>query len=70
MGISYSDVMGMPTYERRFFIETLRNDVKQQNENIEEAKNNVTSSGKGSRSKQISGDALKSKMQSGEIPNQ
>jgi len=70
MGISYSDVMKMPTYERRFFIETLKQDYQQQREHYEEVKNNATSGGKGNRSSQISGDALKSKMRKGEIPNQ
>jgi len=58
----------MPTYERRFFIETLRGEHEKTQQAIEE-KNNTTSTGKGKRSTTMSGGALKNKMKSGEIPN-
>lgn len=36
---------------------------------MEEEKNNVSTGGKGSRTTKISGEALKSRLKSGEIPN-
>jgi hypothetical protein len=67
---SYIDVMTMPVYERRFFINMLLKQHEKEQEYIEENKNNGTnnSNAKGNRKTKISGDALKNKMSSGEIP--
>ena len=70
LGMSYSDVLMMPTYERRFFLTTFINEKEKQKEHMEEQKNNVSSGGKGTRTTKISGEALKSRLKSGEIPNQ
>jgi hypothetical protein len=65
--MGYNDVMMMPVYERRYFINLM---IKQNEKRIETIENNTqkTSSGKGNRQSKISGDALKNKMKSGEIP--
>jgi hypothetical protein len=60
----------MPTYERRFFLSLLTKDIKEREERMEEMKqNNKNNNAKGSRSTRVSGEALKSKLKSGEIPN-
>ena len=70
--MSYQDVLSCPTYERRFFLQMLINEANKKNEMAEEharaAKANSGGS-KGSRNTTISGDQLKAKLQSGEIPN-
>jgi hypothetical protein len=68
--IDYSDVMSMPVYERRFFIEMFKDEMEQQKERMDEAKKNRSSGGKGTRSKTVSGEALKSQMRNKQIPNQ
>lgn len=69
-GVSYSDVMAMPTYERRFFLGLLTKDAREREEKMEEMRkshqNNNNS--KGSRNTRISGDQLKTRMQNGDIP--
>lgn len=57
----------MPTYERRYFLSLLTKDLHERKEHADSIKN--TKSSKGNRSNTISGDALKSKIKSGEIPN-
>ncbi len=64
----YIDVMSMPVYERRFFINLLLNQHEKQQQYIEDNAGTTNSNAKGSRKTKISGDALKSKMKSGEIP--
>lgn len=65
---SYLDVMAMPVYERRFFINILLKQNEKKQEYFEEGQANKNSNAKGNRKTKISGDALKSKMSSGEIP--
>lgn len=68
-GVSYSDVMDMPTYERRFFLGLLTKDVKEKEEKMEEMRQNFENkNAKGNRTTRISGDQLKTRMQNGEIP--
>lgn len=70
IGMTYQDVLSCPTYERRFFLQMLINEANKRNELIEEAQQTrANSGGKGSRNTRISGDQLKAKLQSGEIPN-
>jgi len=62
--------MGMPTYERRFFIGLLTRDMKQREEHMEQMQQkSTTKTGKGTRQSKVSGDALKHKIKTGEIPN-
>ncbi len=66
--MGYNDVMMMPVYERRYFINLL---VKQHQKRVEYMEENETQKGsnaKGTRKTKVSGDALKNKMRSGEIP--
>ena len=65
---SYSDIMKMPTYERRLYIELYKSELEERKERLEEAQNNRSSGVKGTRTKTISGQALKSKMKNNEIP--
>lgn len=59
----------MPTYERRFFLGLLTREHSKRMEEIEEMQNKQqTRGGKGSRTTRVSGEALKSKMKSGQIP--
>jgi hypothetical protein len=64
---SYIDVMTMAVYERRFFISMLLKQHEKQQE-IYENQTEKNSNTKGNRKTKISGDNLKSKMKSGEIP--
>jgi len=64
--MGYDDAMMMPVYERRFFIDLL---VKQREKTLEDTGNTTSNKhAKGSRQSKISGDALKTKMQTGQIP--
>jgi len=68
--ISYADVLSMPTYERRFFLTKFINENEKRQEQIEEQQANATSNGKGTRTTKVSGEQLKARLKSGEIPNQ
>jgi hypothetical protein len=67
-GMTYSDVLEMPTYERRYFLGLLTKQAREREEQYEERKNNTKSSSKGKRTSTVSGDALKSRIKSGDIP--
>ena len=67
-GVSYSDVLAMPTYERRYFLGLLTKQAREREEEYEERKNSTKSSSKGKRTTTVSGDALKSRIKSGDIP--
>lgn len=60
----------MPTYERRFFLGLLNKEAKEREEKMEEIKNNqkASSNSKGSRTTRVGGEALKTRMKSGDIP--
>lgn len=67
--MSYSDILSMPTYERRFFIGMLTKSVVEKQEQMEAMKEQATTNNsKGSRTTRVSGTALKSKLKSGDIP--
>ena len=70
LNFQYSEVMSMPVYERRFYIDMFKNEMEDHNEKMSEAKKNRTSGGKGTRSKTVSGEALKTQMRNNKIPNQ
>ncbi len=69
--MTYNDILSMPTYERRFFLGMLTKEAREKQEEAEklreEAQNRAKGS-KGQRSTRISGESLKNKMKSGEIP--
>jgi hypothetical protein len=65
--MGYNDAMMMPTYERKYFINLLIQQNQKRVEYLENEKSSVKT-GKGNRQSTISGDALKNKMKSGEIP--
>ena len=69
--MTYQDALSTPTYERRFFLTLLINENKKKNEMMEEkmAEAKSSSGGKGTRTTRVSGDTLKAKLLSGEIPN-
>ncbi len=69
--MSYSDVLAMPTYERRFFLSMLTKEAREREEETERMREEIrnrSNGSKGSRSTRISGDALKTKMKNGDIP--
>lgn len=39
VNMSYSDIMRMPTFERKYFIEKLSSEFQKQNEAVEKARN-------------------------------
>jgi hypothetical protein len=70
MGFTYSDIMMMPTYQRRYFLGLLSRDHIKRQERIEEMREKaITRQGKGSRTTKLSGEALKNRIISGQIPN-
>lgn len=61
----------MPTYERRFFLSLLTKEASERREEVDRMKEEAktrSSGGKGSRTTRLSGDALKSRMKSGDVP--
>ena len=67
-GFSYSDVLSLPVYERRFFLSLKSRDVAQQKEYNDEQSKKAPSNSKGNRKSTISGDALKNRMKNGDLP--
>jgi hypothetical protein len=55
LNVSYEDALMMPTYDRRLFLEMLKDEKNQEREHYEEMKN----SNKGGRGKKLTGDAVK-----------
>ena len=68
LNISYSDILMMPTNERRFHLGLLVKNKTEEKERFEDAQKNHSSKSKGERRTTISGDTLKNKLKSGEIP--
>ena len=66
--MTYSDVMVMPTYERRYYLGMLTKDFERREEQQKEQQ--ATSGGKGSRTSKISGQQLKTKINNGDVPLQ
>lgn len=61
----------MSVYERRQYLSLLINENQKKSELIEEEQAKYTNkNAKGSRTTKVSGDQLKAKLKSGEIPNQ
>jgi hypothetical protein len=62
--------MNMSVYERRIYLSHLLNEKTKTNEAIEAEKEKLNNKGaKGSRVTRVSGEQLKNKLKSGEIPN-
>lgn len=66
-GFTYADVKSMPTHERRYYLGLYTKEVLKREEQFEEQKNN-SKSGKGKRKTSVSGNQLKNKIKTGEIP--
>jgi hypothetical protein len=67
--MSYSDVLAMPTYERRFFLGQKTREFEKQEEHMEKSKEKQQSkNSRGSRTTRVSGEALKNKIKSGDLP--
>ena len=56
---TYESVMIMPTYERKMFIDFLKRENNMRDEQVENVRTQAQSTGKGKRTKTISGDAVK-----------
>ena len=68
-GVTYNDVLAMPVYERRYFLSLLTKETKERQEREAEIKEKTQSTtGKGKRTTRVSGDALKSRMKTGDLP--
>lgn len=65
--VTYSDVLMMPTAERRFYLGLL---VKNKHREKEMSEEQGRKTGKGKKQRTISGEALKSAIKSGEVPLQ
>lgn len=61
-------ILRMPTYERRFFLLTLQNEIEETSERVTANQGKTRSTGKGTRTSTISGQALKNKIGEGKIP--
>ena len=71
IGFTYDDVLNMSVYERRQYLSHLLNENNRKTEALEEQKEEINNKGaKGTRSTKVSGDQLKARLKSGEIPNQ
>ena len=67
--MTYSDVLAMPTYERRFFLGQKTRELAKREEQMEKNKEQQQSkSSKGSRTTRVSGEALKNKIKRGDLP--
>jgi hypothetical protein len=68
-GVTYTDVLAMPVYERRYFLSLLTKESREREErNQEMVQKENNSNAKGNRKTRISGDALKHRMNSGDVP--
>ena len=69
-GFTHSDVLNLPVYERRFFLSLKSKELNKRHEYEEEINDNksVTNTGKGSKQRKISGNALKSQIKTGNLP--
>jgi hypothetical protein len=66
--IGYNDVLNMPTNERRYYMGMLIKSKQEEQVKVEEMRNKANSNAKGSRKTKVSGEALKNKIKSGEVP--
>jgi hypothetical protein len=66
--IGYTDVLNMPTNERRFYMGMLIKTKSEEQEAAEQASAKANPNAKGNRKTKVSGEALKNKIKSGEVP--
>jgi hypothetical protein len=66
--IGYTDVLNMPTNERRFYMGMLIKTKSEEQEAAEQANAKANPNAKGNRKTKVSGEALKNKIKSGEVP--
>ncbi len=66
-GFTYTDVLALPVYERRFFLSLKARDVSKQKEHVESA-SKTQSNSKGKRQSTVSGENLKNRLNKGDIP--
>ena len=66
--IGYTDVLNMPTNERRYYMGMLIKSKQEEQARVEEMTNRGNQNAKGSRKTKVSGEALKNKIKSGEVP--
>jgi hypothetical protein len=64
--LSRNDILEMPVNERRFRLNMLIRDKHRREEQMEEARQSQTKNG--SRTRKVSGDALKNMINSGNVP--
>lgn len=64
----HETILKMPTFERRFYLLTLKNEIEETNDRIKDNGGKTRSTGKGTRSSTLSGKALKSKINEGKVP--
>jgi hypothetical protein len=67
--MSYNDVLSMATYERRYFLTSYINENQKRQEQAENL-GSTTTTGNGKRTTKVSGQALKTQLKNGDIPNQ
>lgn len=68
-GFTHGDIMNLPVYERRFYLGQLTREHEKREEQIEEMREKQqTKGGKGNRTTRISGNQLKNRIKSGDIP--
>ena len=65
--IGYNDILIMPTSERRYYLGLLVQSKQKEQEQYENAQTPKSNS-KGSRQTKISGDALKNRIKTGQVP--
>ena len=65
--MGYNDVLNMPTNERRFHIGMLVKHKTDENEQMQKMQSK-SNGGKGNRKTTISGEALKTRIKSGDVP--
>lgn len=65
-GLNYGDILNMPVYHRRYMLGLL---TRTHEKRVESMENQPISGGKGVRTSTVSGDQLKNKINSGQIPN-
>ena len=67
-GFSYSDVLALPVHERRYYLSLKARDNTKEREHHEAQTNKVNRNSKGTRQTRVSGENLKNRFNSGELP--
>lgn len=59
LGVGYQDVLSMPVYERRMYINFLKEEAEQEQAYLDNIKQKYSSKNKGKRTTHLSGDDAK-----------